>query len=196
MVVLNVLDPKNWIDKYSDYFVSLTMLKISNKEIAQDIVQDTFLSALTNISSFREEASEKTWLLTILNNKIIDYYRKKDVLKNAAKYLNETADSFYTNFFKKNNYSEAHWTTEKMPINWMPEQEAKMNSVEFFSVFSVCLKKIPEKLKAIFIAKYIDEIDPKEICKENEISSSNYWTMIHRSKLIMRECLDKNWFNT
>ncbi|MES2798986.1 MAG: sigma-70 family RNA polymerase sigma factor [Bacteroidota bacterium] len=192
---MNVLDPKNWLDKYADYFVSLAMLKVANRALAEDIVQDTFLSALTHIANFRGEASEKTWLLSILNNKIIDSYRKKDVLKNSTDYLTQTSDSFYSNFFNKETFNEAHWKIEKAPNDWLPEQEAKMNSTEFFAIFSLCLKKIPEKLRVIFIAKYIDELDAKEICKENEISSSNYWVMIHRSKLLMRECLDKNWFN-
>ena len=33
-----------------------------------------------------------------------------------------------------------------------------------------------------------------EICKEEEISASNCWVMLHRARLALRECLDRNWF--
>jgi RNA polymerase sigma factor (sigma-70 family) len=52
-------------------------LKTTNREIAEDIVSDVFISALTNIKSFRleEGSSVKSWLYRIANNKVIDFYR-------------------------------------------------------------------------------------------------------------------------
>jgi RNA polymerase sigma-70 factor (ECF subfamily) len=35
----------------------------------------------------------------------------------------------------------------------------------------------------------------EEICQELEISTSNYWQIIHRAKLQLRDCVDNNWFN-
>jgi RNA polymerase sigma-70 factor (ECF subfamily) len=49
--------------------------KTSSKEIAEDLVQDTFLAAFHKIDSFEGKSQPKTWLFSILNNKVIDYYR-------------------------------------------------------------------------------------------------------------------------
>ena len=48
---------------------------IDKKEIAEDLVQDTFVSALNSLKGFKGNSSEKTWMTTILKNKIIDYLR-------------------------------------------------------------------------------------------------------------------------
>lgn len=45
--------------------------------MAQDLAQDTFLSALEKASRYRAESSERRWLTAILKNKIVDTYRKK-----------------------------------------------------------------------------------------------------------------------
>jgi RNA polymerase sigma-70 factor (ECF subfamily) len=57
-----------------------------------------------------------------------------------------------------------------------------------------CISKIPIKLRPVFFAKYMEERDAEEICKEFGISTSNYWVMLHRSKLLMRACLEKTYY--
>ncbi|MCB2221873.1 MAG: hypothetical protein KQI35_15895 [Bacteroidetes bacterium] len=41
--------------------------------------------------------------------------------------------------------------------------------------------------------KHLDDVDTDEICKELDITASNYWVIIHRAKLQLRDCLEKNW---
>ena len=38
-------------------------------------------------------------------------------------------------------------------------------------------------------------LDPEEVCKESGISSSNYWVIMHRARLALRQCLDRSWFD-
>lgn len=187
-------DPQNWVKNYGDYLFSIAIVKTNNKQIAEDIVQDTFLSAVNSISKFKGESSEKTWLTTILNNKIIDYYRKKDVLKNTDSYLTETEQSFNDNFFDPSNDSLGHWLTKSSPSAWNNATEDSITRIEFYKILEACIEKMPSKLIPIFVSKFLDEKKAEDICKEYSISSSNYWVIIHRSKLLMRTCLEKNWF--
>lgn len=52
------------------------MQRVKDTHIAKDLVQETFLAAWRNVDKYNGEASVKTWLFTILKNKIIDQYRK------------------------------------------------------------------------------------------------------------------------
>jgi len=67
----------NIYDKYIDKIYNFVYLKTTNKEVAEDIVSDVFLSAINNISSFKIEASSsvQAWLYKIAYNKVIDFYR-------------------------------------------------------------------------------------------------------------------------
>ena len=104
-----MINPKEWVSKYGDYLFSIALLKTNNKETAEDLVQDTFASAIKAKELFRGDSSEKTWLVSILNNKIIDFYKKKDILKNTDEYLTDTEQSFDAIFFESDYYSKAHW---------------------------------------------------------------------------------------
>lgn len=68
-----------------------------------------------------------------------------------------------------------------------------MEREEFMKFLMLCLSYLPETWSKVFSLKNIDEYSTKEICKELDITPSNLWTIIHRSKLQLRGCLEKRW---
>ena len=78
------INPNNWIDLYSDYLFNYTITRVKDRETAQDLVQDTFFAGLKSMKNFKGEASERTWLVSILKRKIIDHYRKINSKKGQA----------------------------------------------------------------------------------------------------------------
>lgn len=185
------LSPESWLVAHGDYLFSYALLKVSHKETAEDIVQETFVSAIKAKDTFKGDSSEKTWLVAILKNKIIDYYRKKDVLRYTTGYIAETEDDFSKHFFEKSN---GHWLKDVAPKLWTESADAALNRAEFDKVVQSCIQKMPTKLIPVFIAKFLDEEDSDTICKVHNISSSNYWVIIHRAKVLIRSCLEQNWF--
>jgi RNA polymerase sigma-70 factor (ECF subfamily) len=188
----DLLQPSNWVALHGDYLYSIAMLKTGNEQTAQDLVQDTFLSAIKAKDSFAGNSSERTWLTVILNNKVIDYYRKKDVLKNADDYLADTDASFHQHFFETDPAQYGHWKADAAPQDWGQQADRKLLQQEFQRILRYCISKLPTKLVPAFMAKFVDDQDAEKICKDLQISSSNYWVMIHRAKVLMRTCLEKN----
>ena len=72
----HTLSPNNWVDLHADYLYNYTISRINSHDMAKDIVQDTFYAALKAQDNFQGKASERTWLISILKRKIIDYYKK------------------------------------------------------------------------------------------------------------------------
>src|SRR6266542_4971224 len=173
--VKNILQPKLWVKRYTDQLFKYAVIRIGNEETAKDLVQDTFLSALKNVDTFRGEISEKNWLFAILKNKIIDHWRQ------ARLESIPDEESFFT--------EEGDWLKSMRPAPGMD-----FESKEFHEVLEKCKQKLAELQNAVFTLKYLDEKNSDEICKELEISSSNYWVLIHRAKLHLRRCLERNWF--
>ena len=191
----NVLNPADWLRLYGDYLFSLAMMKTGDKELAEDLVQETFFSAIKAKESFKGNSNEKTWLTAILKNKIIDHYRKKNVLKDAGDYLADTEQNFHNAFFSSAENDFGHWTKETAPQVWkMSGADNALNNKEFFRILQYCIEKMPSKLVPVFLAKFIDEEESEMICKAFNITPSNYWVIIHRAKVLMRSCLEKNWF--
>lgn len=70
------LQPSQRVNKYAGVLFSYTSVRISDSAAAEDIVQETFLSAWKARDTYQGQASEKNWLYAICKNQIIDYYRR------------------------------------------------------------------------------------------------------------------------
>jgi len=183
-----LIDPTKWVETYADELYSFARWKVRNEETAQDLVQETFLSALKSSKGFRGESSEKTWLKAILKNKILDYYRKQYQQIKHEPILDESEGLAY--WFAE----DGHWKKDRRPESWKNKEADPIESREFYRVLNTCKDKLPPKQQLLFTAKYLDDQDSNEISKELAISSSNYWVLLHRIRIQIRECLEKNWF--
>ncbi len=180
------VEPSQWVNEYGDFLYMYAYARVQSKEIAEDLVQETFLSGLKGLSSFRGESAELTWLTSILRRKIIDHYRKASTKK-------ETPASQFASLFQDDGYYEGHWVMERTPKDWQAKSENPMHQDEFQKVMEICLSLLPDKWKAVFILKVMEEMQSNDICKEIGCTSSNLWVILHRARLQLRECLENRW---
>ena len=64
-------NPALWVALYADKLYAFAIKKVFAEDLAEDLVQETFLVALQGIKNYRAESTELTWLTAILKNKII-----------------------------------------------------------------------------------------------------------------------------
>jgi len=182
----HTLDPNKWIDLHSNYMYNYTITRVSKHELAKDLVQETFFSGLKAMKNFKGQASERTWLISILKRKIIDYYRKINSKKGSA----EVRMSFY-----EDGENKGKWLEERVPSAWENEADATIENTELKSAIDLCIDKLPEKYRMVFLLKTVQNYETEEICNELSITPSNLWVIIHRARVQLRACLEGNWFN-
>lgn len=181
----NGLCPEVWVEKYSDKLYSYVLIRINDTGIAEDIVQETFLSAWRAKETYKGESSEKNWLYAICKNKIIDHFRKQ------AANINRPAIAEENIYFDE----VGHWRDEPAPKPWELNYQHQIETKEFYTVFNLCKKKLKDIQQTVFVLKYLEDMEADKICTILNITPSNYWVLIHRSKLHLRSCLEKNWIN-
>lgn len=191
--ISNKLSPEKWVDNYADYLYTYAFMRVNDEDEARDLVQDTFLSALKAQSTYKGEANEKTWLVSILKRKVIDLYRKRDVRKSESFEESEQYKVAYGHYFEDGGMRPGHWNGKNNPQEWGTAASDSLEKGEFSKILMACLGKLPEAWSSVFTLKHMEEESSEEICKELDISPSNYWVILHRAKLQMRECLEKNW---
>jgi RNA polymerase sigma-70 factor, ECF subfamily len=185
-------NPSIWVDEYGDYLFGFAFSRVRNEATAEDLVQETLLSAIQSVNNFEEKSTEKTWLCGILKHKIIDFYRKssREVELNEE----EAEMSSYNYLFRDEGVWKGHWTAEVRPIVWNENPEAILENTEFRGILSHCLTELPERAANVFTMREMDGFAAQEICDFLEISPNNFWVMMHRARLHLRRCIDINWF--
>lgn len=161
-------------------------MQLRDRAQAEDAVQEALAGALQGREKFASRASLRTWVLSILKNKIVDVLRRK-VRENAA--VDVENDEDLNAWFD----DRQHWAEDTRPSEWQTPQQA-MESKQFWEVFEACLYRLPEASARIFTMREVLGFDTDEICQTLAITPNNCFVQLHRARLALRACLGANWF--
>lgn len=176
------IDPESWVDRYGDALFHFALARVKDREIAEDLVQETFLAAVKAKDRFKGKSTEKTWLFGILKHKVIDHYRKKRsvIYEQDLSKGTEDLDAFFN--------AKGAWST--MPENWRLNPGKSQEVREFIDHFYQCLADLPKKTAEVFAFREIDGLSTKEICKRLNITASNCRVILYRARMLLRKCLE------
>jgi RNA polymerase sigma-70 factor (ECF subfamily) len=184
----SAIDPHHWVNRYADYLYSYAAFRIKDADLAKDLVQETFLAALERHKRFEGRSSEKTWLTAILKNKLVDVYRSRSsgLGKDVVSASIDAPEDFF-------NQDDGHWNDQHRPAELGIEAHNVLENKEFEKILEACMNRLPALWLSVFSMKHIDEETTDHICDKLKLSSSNFWVIIHRTKVNLRSCLQKHW---
>jgi len=146
---------------------------VSDPDLAQDLVQDTFVAAL-GAGGFRGDSSLRTWLTGILKHKIIDAYRDR---ARAMVSLDDTGAGGDED--------------ERMPgIETLAAPDAnpeyQLEQKRFWESFRKLLERLPERTAQAFVMADFGGESTDEICAKLGVSRNNLWVLRHRARQFLR----------
>jgi RNA polymerase sigma-70 factor (ECF subfamily) len=173
------------------YLYRYALSRLRRAEIADEVVQDTFMAALTGQATFRGESALRTWLTGILKHKIVDWQRReaRDPLRGSTAHVDmdieyeDTADTLFD--------SAGGWVTP--PSTWASPEQCLEND-RFREVLDSCLAALPAATARAFYLREVEGLTTEEICGQLGISESNCWVMLHRARMNLRRLLEERWF--
>lgn len=167
------------------------LLQLRDNELADDAVQDALLAAWQSASTFEGKAGLRTWLIGILKHKIADHWRRSDreVVTSDIDFIDtDESDGGEADFFMSNG----QWNGG--PSAWN-DPEIALKQQEFWSIYETCQNNLPPKMAQVFMLRELVGLEAEEVCRETGLSDANYWVIMHRARLRLRECLEMRWFN-
>jgi len=178
--------PERWLDEHGAALYKYALVHTRDEHRAEEAVQETLLAALQALDRFTGRASVRTWLIGILKHKIMDMFRR-----DAREVALDEPDEVVEEAAMEDNFApDGHWSTRL--ADWGDPVRA-LESSQFMAILQRCLDALPPRLARLFLLREVMEEDSENICKELAITPTNLWTMLHRSRLGLRQCLDRNW---
>ncbi len=159
------------IDKYEKKLLRFVLL-ISNasKEDAEDIVQDTFISAYQNLADFDAKMSFSAWIYKIARNKAISWHRKNTSKKAGEKVELE---------------EEAFLNLKDDAPSILDDLHTKAAAEKLLEE----LENLDDKYKEVIILKYFEHKSYLEIADILHIPPGSVATLLHRAKAKLKEKL-------
>ena len=179
-------DPAQWVDLYGNYLYRYALGRLRNADDAENLVQETFLAALKAKDNFAGKSSTRTWMVGILKHKIIDHIRHS--------YRERPVSDIHENEETVNSFFDVVGNPKQFPSPWTPNPDEILENKEFWVVLHSCLQKLPRINQDAFLLREIEEMPTDLICKVLNITSTNLWVIMHRTRTQIRACLEANWF--
>ena len=181
-----VTDASQWLDEHGDALYRYARSRVGQREVAEDLVQETFLAAVKTRESFQSESTVRTWLISILRRKIVDYYRNRSTAFDGESPSPRSGPAPTGPFTAKGKW-------RRVPDAWKTPPDILENQ-EFWTVFNACLSKLPATLASAFLLREMMGLKVEELGETLAISPGNVRVRLHRTRLLLRECLERNWF--
>lgn len=162
------------VDAYSSPIYRLGLRMLGNPQDAEDVLQNTFLNALTHISEFEGRSSLSTWLYRIAANEALMLIRKKKPEINLEDVeADENAEGLKPTQF----------------VDWSALPEEELLSGEGKRVLDQAIQTLPESLRIVFLLRDVEGLSIKETADALNLTETNIKTRLLRARLFLRERL-------
>tara|TARA_B100002051_G_scaffold274234_1_gene314880 strand:+ start:3614 stop:4204 length:591 start_codon:yes stop_codon:yes gene_type:complete len=158
-------------EEYNDALFRHAMLRISNREKAIDLVHDAFTKVWSYTREGYEIDSFRPFLYKVLNNLIIDEYRKKKEASLDALMEYDGVD--------EGSFDELTESTV----------EVLAATIDGRKAFEL-LEEVPDQYREVIIYRFVDQLGPKEISELIEESENVVSVRLHRGLKILRQRIE------
>ena len=182
------------IDRYHGSLLRLAKSFVRTHDVAEEVVQETWMGVLGGLEGFEGRSSLKTWIFTILTNKAKTRGIREDrsvpfsSLSNPANDPDEPAVD--PERFLKTGPWTGHWATPPNP--WDDETpERLLLSKESLENIEKAFESLPPNQKQVIILRDVEGMTSEEVCAMFEISDSNQRVLLHRARSKVRRTLEQ-----
>lgn len=177
----------SWVDEHGDCLYRYALARVRKPEVAEDLVQETFLAAVRGYEKFGGRSSVRSWLCGILKHKIVDHYRK------AGRETFFTDLEFFSDECSEKFVPVGFWKHEEGPKEWTPDPAEVMERGEFWKTMNDCLSKMPQRVAAVFTMHEMDDVPSRETARARDFRKqslghvapgSNGAARVSRDKLV------------
>lgn len=177
---------ERWVDEHGDRLYRHALSRVRRADVAEDLVQDTFIAAMRSADQFRGEVNPVNWLLGILRHKILDHFRATYRAEPTGELPDD--DELGALFDERGRWREK-------PGPWSVDDDL-ISREEFWLALRECLDGLPERLREIFTLRVLDDVESDDVCKVLRVSTTNLWVSLHRARSRLRGCLEVTWFGS
>jgi len=156
---------------------------IAGSSIADEVVQESWISVLRALPKFEGRSSLKTWITRIVANEAKRRLKKESRQVSLDSFGNDD-ESFLDRFDSK-----GHWV--RPPVNWdLATPEEILEEKQLKCCIDATIKILPDQQKAVFMLRDLENYSLDQICNILNVSDSNVRVLLHRARIKLFQTID------
>ncbi|GLP81369.1 RNA polymerase sigma factor [Mycobacterium antarcticum] len=177
------------VDRYAPSMLRVARGYVPSHEVAEDVVQETWIALLGGISKFEGRSSVRTWLFAVLVNIAKNRGIRERRTSEGSKDSTKTVDS---RRFRPANDPEwpGHWKEEAEPSPFPDTPEGSALGAELVAVAQREIDRLPERQRVVVTMRDVLGLDSDEVCELLDLSVGNQRVLLHRGRAMVRAALE------
>ena len=181
------------VQRYHSSLLSTAGFYVRRRDVAEEVVQETWMSVLRGIRRFEARSSLKTWIFRILVNCAIKRRKREEKLvpfSSLAKTETEAAELAVSpdRFHPAGDKSQGHWAIPS--ASWGEDPEERLLAQESMEQLQIATETLPPAQKAVVTLRDVSGWTSQEVCTLLGISESNQRVLLHRARSKIRNALE------
>lgn len=180
------------VNRHHSALIRMAMGYVADREVAEEVVQDTWMAVIENLSCFEGRSALRTWIFGILIHKAKDRGIREKRHTNFStfeSYEDDNEAAVDPSHFQAEGEWAGHWIFPPQP--WDDQTPEKLlASQQAINAMNSAIDSLPRILKEVLILRDIEGMDSKEACALLNITETNLYVRLHRARERVRKVVE------
>ena len=172
--------------------IRMAMGYVADREVAEEVVQDTWMAVINSLDRFEGRSSLRTWVCGILIHKAKDRgvrEKRHTTFSAFESYDDDNEEAVDPSRFQQTGEWAGHWAFPPQP--WDDQTPEKLlASQQAVNAMQQAIEALPETLKDVLILRDVEGVEAKEVCEMLKITETNLYVRLHRARERVRAAVE------
>ena len=180
------------VNKHHGAMIRMVMGYVADREVAEEVVQDTWMAVIESLDRFEGRSSLRTWIFGILIHKAKDRgvrEKRHTTFSAFESHDDDNNEAVDPSRFQQTGEWAGHWAFPPHP--WDDQTPEKLlASQQAVNAMNRAIEALPPTLKAVLILRDVEGVEVKEVCELLTITESNLYVRLHRARERVRVAVE------
>lgn len=180
------------VNQHHGALIRMAMGHLADREMAEEVVQDTWMAVIESLDRFEGRSSLRTWIFGILIHKAKDRgirEKRHTTFSAFESYDNDSEEAVDPARFQQSGEWAGHWAFPPQP--WDEQTpERLLASQQAVNAMNQAINALPLTLKEVLILRDVEGVEVKEVCELLKITETNLYVRLHRARERVRQAVE------
>ncbi len=181
------------VNQHHGALIRMAMGYVADREVAEEVVQDTWMAVIESLDRFQGRSSLRTWIFGIMIHKAKDrgIREKRHTTFSAFEtYEDDNEEAVDPSRFQPSGEWAGHWAFPPQP--WDDQTPEKLlASQQAVEAMNKAIEELPATLRDVLVLRDIEGVEAKEACEILKITETNLYVRLHRARERVRVAVEK-----
>jgi RNA polymerase sigma-70 factor, ECF subfamily len=180
------------VKRHHNALIRMAMGYVADREVAEEVVQDTWMAVIEGLDRFEGRSSLRTWIFGIMIHKAKDRgvrEKRHTTFSDFETFDDDREEPVDPSRFHPSGEWAGHWAVPPQP--WDEQTPEKLlASQQAVNAMHRAIDALPSTLKAVLILRDVEGVEAKQVCEILKITETNLYVRLHRARERVRQAVE------